>query len=116
MLRPAADADVHNGIIRGLRRCEPEIDLVRAQDALPEGTIDPAILAWAGAENRVLITNDRETMIGFAYERLARGEPLPGVILTTNEQSVGTAIEHILMIATCMSEEEIRDQVMFLPF
>lgn len=115
MLRLAADADVHNGIIRGLRRCEPEIDLLRVQDALPEGTIDPAILAWAGAENRVLITNDRETMIGFAYERLALGAPLPGVILTTNEQTVGAAIEHVLMIATCMSEDEIRDQVIFLP-
>lgn len=115
MLRLAADADVHNGIIRGLRRCAPEIDLLRVQDSLPEGTIDPAILEWAGAENRVLITNDRETMIGFTYERLARGEPLPGVILTTNEQTVGAAIEHILNIAACMSEDEIRDQVIFLP-
>jgi predicted nuclease of predicted toxin-antitoxin system len=115
MLRLASDADVHNGIIRGLRRCAPEIDLLRVQDALPEGTIDPAILSWAAAESRVLITNDRETMIGFARERLMLGAPLPGVILTTNEQAIGAAIEHILMIAECMSEEEIRDQVLLLP-
>lgn len=95
MLRLASDADVHNGILRGLRRQTPEIDLLRVQDALPEGTADPVILAWAAAEDRVLITNDRETMIGFAYERLAAGEPLPGVILTTNEQPIGAAIEHI---------------------
>lgn len=88
MLRLASDADVRNGIIRGLRRRVPEIDLLRAQDALPEGTSDPEILAWAAAEDRVLITNDRETMIGFAYERLASGDPLPGIILTTNEQSM----------------------------
>jgi hypothetical protein len=31
MLRLASDADVHGGIIRGLRRRLPEIDLVRAQ-------------------------------------------------------------------------------------
>lgn len=115
MLPLASDADVRNGIIRGLRRRVPEIDLVRVQDALPEGSPDPVILAWAAAQNRVLITNDRETMIGFAYERLASGEPLPGVILTTNEQSIGASIEHILMIAECMSEEEIRGNVMFLP-
>jgi hypothetical protein len=72
MLRLASDADVRNGILRGLRRRAPEIDLLRVQDALPDGTADPLILAWAAAENRVLITNDRETMIGFAYERLAR--------------------------------------------
>ena len=115
MLRLASDADVRGGIIRGLRRQSPEIDLVRAQEALPEGTIDPLILAWAAEEDRVLITNDRETMIGFAYERLEAGEPMPGVILTNNEQSIGTSIEQILMIAECMSEDEIRNQVMFLP-
>lgn len=116
MLRLASDADVRNGIVRGLRRRVREIDLLRVQECLPEGTADPVILAWAAAENRVLITNDRETMIGFAYERVAAGELLPGVILTTNRQSIGEAIEDILMIAECMSEEEMRDQqVVFLP-
>lgn len=86
MLRLATDADVHGEIIRGLRRRLPEIDLVRAQDALPQGTADPAVLAWAAVENRVLITNDRNTMIGFACKRAAMGEPVPGVIATTNEQ------------------------------
>jgi hypothetical protein len=67
MLRLASDADVHGDIIRGLRRRRPVIDLVRVQGALPEGTTDPEILAWAAAENRVLIANDRNTMIDFAY-------------------------------------------------
>ncbi len=38
MLRLASDADVHGDILRGLRRRRPEIDLVRVQDVLPEGT------------------------------------------------------------------------------
>jgi hypothetical protein len=59
MLRLASDADVHGDIVRGLRRRLPEIDLVRAQDALPEGTPDPDVLDWVARENRVLITNDR---------------------------------------------------------
>ena len=74
MLRLASDADVHGEIIRGLRRRLPEIDLVRIQDVLPEGTRDPEVLAWAAADNRVLITNDRNTMVG------------------SNEQSIGSAI------------------------
>src|SRR5437868_10149460 len=116
MLRLASDADVRGEILRGLRRRLAEIDLVRAQDALPEGTPDPEILAWAAAENRVLITNDRNTMVGFAYQRVAAGEAVPGLIVTTNEQSIGSAIDDILVIAECMSEEEIRDQVVvFLP-
>ncbi|HKI37465.1 MAG TPA: DUF5615 family PIN-like protein [Gemmataceae bacterium] len=117
MLRLASDADVHGEIIRGLRRRLSEIDLMRVQDALPEGTPDPEVLAWAAAENRVLITNDRNTMVGFAYQRVGAGEPVPGLIATTNEQSIGSAIDDILVIAEYMPEEEIRDQVVvFLPF
>lgn len=117
MLRLASDADVHGEIIRGLRRRRPEIDLVRAQDALAEGTPDREVLAWAAAENRVLVTNDRNTLIGLAYQRVAAKELVPGVIATTNEQSIGSAIDDILLIAEYMPEEEIREQVVvFLPF
>ncbi len=58
MLPRAVDADVNHAIVRGLRRQAPEIDLVLSQDVLPEGTPDPDVLAWAAAENRLLITND----------------------------------------------------------
>jgi predicted nuclease of predicted toxin-antitoxin system len=88
MLRLASDADVHGAIIRGLRRRLPEIDLVRVQDILAENTPDPEVLAWAAVEDRVLLTNDRNTMIGFAYQRVAAGQPVPGLIVTTNEQSL----------------------------
>src|SRR4051794_35357454 len=108
MLRLASDADVNGDLIRGLRRRLPPIDLVRAQDALPEGTPDADVLAWAAAANRVLITSDRNTMVGFAYRRVSAGESVPGLIVTTNEQSVGSAIDDILLVAECMSEEEIR--------
>ncbi len=40
MLRLASDADVHGDILHGLHRRMPEIDPVRVQDALPEGTLD----------------------------------------------------------------------------
>jgi hypothetical protein len=117
VLRLASDADVHGDIIRGLRRRLPEIDLVRVQDTLPEGTSDPEVLAWSSSENRVLITNDRNTMVGFAYSRIAAGEPVAGIIATTNEQSIGSALDDILLITEFMPEEEIRDQVViFLPF
>jgi hypothetical protein len=56
-------------------------------------------------------------MAGFAYQRVAAGEPVSGLIATTNEQSIGSAIDDILLITEYMPEEEIRDQVVvFLPF
>lgn len=116
MLRLASDADVHGDIVRGLRRQRPEIDLVRVQDDLAERASDPVVLAWAANEKRVLITNDRKTMVGFARLRVATGEALPGLIVTTNEQSIGGAIEDILLIAECMSESEMQTQlIVFLP-
>jgi hypothetical protein len=42
---------------------------------------------------------------------------MPGLIVTTNEQPIGMAIDDILLIVECMSEEEVRTQiVVFLPF
>jgi len=116
MLRLASDADVHGDILRGLRRRLPELDLARAQDTVPEGSSDLEVLEWAAAQNRVLITNDRNTMVGFALQRVAAGEPVPGLIVTTNEQSIGSAIDDIALVAECVSEKEMRDRVMvFLP-
>ncbi len=117
MLRLASDADVHGDLVRGLRRRRPDLDLVRAADALPEGTPDPDVLAWAAGEGRVLLTADRNTMVGFALQRVAAGEPMPGVIAVTATQSIGTAIDDILLIADLMTEVEMREQVVvYLPF
>ena len=117
MLRLATDADVHGDIVRGLRRRLPEIDLVRAQDVWPDGTPDSQILAWAADENRVLVSNDCNTMVGLAYERAAAGEPPPGLIVTTNEQSIGAAINDILLLVEYMPADDIRSQVVvYLPF
>ncbi|MDX1945712.1 MAG: DUF5615 family PIN-like protein [Pirellulaceae bacterium] len=116
MLRLTTDADVHGDIIRGLRRRFPAIDLVETWTVLPEGTPDPDVLAWAASENRVLITNDRNTMLGFARERVSRGESMPGIIATTNRQAIGSAIEDILLVMECFTPDEIQDQiVVFLP-
>jgi hypothetical protein len=116
MLRLATDADVRGEIIRALLRRAPQLDLIRVQDALTEGVPDTEGLAWTIAEKRVLITNDRNTMIGLAYRLVAAGQLLPGIVVTTNEQPVGSAAEDLLLIVECMTTEELRDQVVvYLP-
>ncbi len=55
-------------------------------------------------------------MIGGACQRIAAGQAVPGLIVTTNKQSSGSAIEDIVLVAEHMPEEEIRNQVVvFLP-
>lgn len=117
MLRLAVDADVRGGIVRGLRRRLPELDLVRANDAFPMGTLDPDVLAWAAKEGRVLLSNDRRTMRAFATERVAAGFPMPGVILTRNDQPIGAALKDLELIVKSIGPDEMRDRVLiFLPF
>jgi hypothetical protein len=41
---------------------------------------------------------------------------VPGLIVTTNDQSIGLAIADILIVAECMPADEIRAQVVvYLP-
>ena len=64
----------------------------------------------------MIITNDRTTMIGFAVQRVQAGLPVAGLIVTTLQQSIGRTIDDVFLIAVCMTEPEIRDQVVvYLP-
>src|SRR5262245_9209683 len=75
--------------------------LLRAQDVLPLGTQDAEILSWAAAEGRVLISNDRNTMVGLAYQRAAAGDPAPGLIATTNNRSARPLTTSCSSRSTC---------------
>ncbi len=115
MLKLGSDADVHGDVIRGLRRRNPELDLVRVQEVGLRTADDPTILAWAASDGRVLLTQDRRTMVGHAYERVKTGAALPGVVALNARQGLGETIEDILLIAECYTEDDVRDQVIFLP-
>jgi hypothetical protein len=68
MLRLATDEDCNNRIVRGLLRRQPELDILRVQDAGLAGKDDEEVLAWAAREGRILITHDVTTMKQTAYE------------------------------------------------
>jgi len=61
MLQLAADENFNNDIVRGLKRRDPLLDIVRTQDAGLSGATDPELLAWAAREGRALLT--AETMM-----------------------------------------------------
>jgi hypothetical protein len=68
MLPMAADENFNNEILRGLRRRDPSLDIVRVQDAGLSGADDPTVLEWAASQQRVLLTHDVSTMTAHAYE------------------------------------------------
>ena len=115
MLRLASDEDVHEAIVRGLIRRVAGLDLVRVVDEGLGSTPDPQILEWAAREGRVLITADVNTMVGAAYERIEQGRPVPGVLALTPRVGIGLAIEDITLVVECGTDEDVRNQVKFIP-
>src|SRR6516225_10124709 len=116
MLRLISDEDVHYDIIRALRRREPNLDIVRASEVGLNHTADPNILEWAANHDRVLLTGDLNTMVGFAWNRVRAAQPMPGVLALLENVGVGRVIEDILLVAMCATPLELKDQVLFLPF
>jgi hypothetical protein len=115
MLRLAADENLNNAIVRGLLRRQPNVDLVRVQDAGLSGADDPTVLEWAAQERRVLLTHDVSTITKYAYERVRAAQPMPGVIEIGETVPIGQATEDILLLAECSLDDEWEGQVRYLP-
>ncbi len=115
MLPLAADENVNNAIVKGLRLRCPGVDFVRVQDVGLDHTPDPQVLEWAATEGRILVTQDEHTLIGFAWDRVRAGSPMPGVIVRTEEVSVRQAIDDLELVVCAGTSEDFKDQVRFLP-
>lgn len=115
MLCFAADENFNNDILRGLFRRRPDFDIVRVQDAGLSGADDPTVLEWAARQGRVLLTHDVSTITRYAYERLEKGSPMPGVFEVGRFVPVGVAIDDILLLAECSLEDEWEGRVCYLP-
>src|SRR5262249_24378497 len=115
MLRLTDDENFNNDIVRGARRRNPQVDIVRLQDAGLSESDDPTILEWAAQNGRVLLTHDVSTMTRFAYERVKDGKPMPGVFEVSRRVPIGVAITEILLLVECSIEGDWEGQVRYLP-
>ena len=115
MLRFAADEGFDGHIVEGLRQRVPGIDIVTVQEQRMRRAQDPSVLAWAASEGRILLTHDRDTMSPFAYERVLRGERMPGVLLLLWPYSIGEIIDDLALMAGATLEGELENQVRYLP-
>lgn len=53
-------------VLRGLRRVEPRLDIVRVQDTAIAQAADPVVLEWAANEDRILLTHDVQVNLPIA--------------------------------------------------
>jgi Domain of unknown function (DUF5615) len=114
-VRFVIDEDFDNDILRGVLRRLPRLDIVRVQDVGLSGARDPAILAWAAEQSRVLLTHDVSTMTKHAADRVRGGMSMPGVFSVSQALPIGKAIEEIIILAECSLEGEWEGQVRYLP-
>ncbi|MBD2774221.1 DUF5615 family PIN-like protein [Iningainema sp. BLCCT55] len=115
MLKLLSDENLNGDIVRGLFLRQPNLDLLRVQDVGLQEVDDPAILAWAATQDRVVLTHDRATMPDFAYERLLAGEQMSGLFVLNDRMPTRQAIDELLLLVNCSKQSEWKGIVLYLP-
>ena len=113
-IRFQADNDLRFGI-KAVRRREPAIDFVAAQEAGFDGVSDPEILERAASAGRVLVTHDRRTMISHFRIRLGAGISSPGILVVSQGAQIGEVVESIVYLWALADPYDLCNQVHYLP-
>ncbi|MGP1383064.1 MAG: DUF5615 family PIN-like protein [Thainema sp.] len=115
MLKLLSDENFNGDIVRGLFLRQPDLDLLRVQDVGLRKIDDPAILAWAADNERILLTHDRATMPDFAYNRLVGGKAMAGMFVVNDRMPIRQAIDELLLLIDCSEQAEWQGIVLYLP-
>jgi hypothetical protein len=114
-IRFQADADLNFDIVRAVRQQEPAIDFASAADSQLRGIKDPDLLERAAVADRVLVSHDRRTMLNHFRDRLAIGKSSPGLLVVSQDASVGPVVESLVVLWSVSDPLEWRDQAYHLP-
>jgi hypothetical protein len=113
-MRLLADENFNGVVVRAvLARC-PGLDLVRVQDVGLSGAADPDVLAWAAANDRIVLTHDYRTMPDDARARLLAGLPMPGLFVFRG-MTIGDMIDELAIAVACSAHDEWADQIKHFP-
>ena len=115
MISILADQNFNANILRGLKERISELDCVATYQIGFEKFTDDKLLAWAADENRVILTHDAKTFPNFAYERMANGEKMSGVIVVSNQMPIGKAINELELVIFGNFENEWENNVTRIP-
>jgi hypothetical protein len=117
MSRPRflADHDLNEHIVTGVWRRAPALQFLRARDLGLADRPDAEVLAYAAAHEMIVVSHDVNTMPAAAYERLASGQPLAGLLMAAQTQPIGPVIDSLILIWSASEAEEWQGVVDFLP-
>jgi hypothetical protein len=109
-----ADADLNYKILLGLRRREPSVDFMSADEGGIVGVSDPEVLQVAAESGRILVSHDRNTMPAHLADFLEL-QSSPGVIIVSQDLDIGAAIEDLLLIWDATEAEDWVARLGFVP-
>lgn len=115
MIRLMADASLNDAIVSGCLRREPTMDFLSAKDAELEGVPDPAVLAVAADQDRILVSHDFQTMPHHFGDFLQAGRSSPGVFLVPQYLPINEAIDELVLIWGASEAEERRNRILRIP-
>ena len=113
-VRFQADADFNQNIVRAVRRRAPAIDFQTAHEAGFHGLDDPAVLAQAARESRLLVSHDRRTMPNH-FANFTATRTSAGVVLISQNLSIMQAVEDLILIWEASEAEEWVNRLDSLP-
>lgn len=113
MTQYLADEGFRREIVQGVQN-RFTVDVVTVQGVGLTTAPDEKVLEYAAAHQRILWTHDERTMLPAAWGRIARGEPLPGVIFVPWRMAIGMAIEQLILLCAAPANE-MTDHVVRLP-
>jgi hypothetical protein len=115
MLSFLADENFNNNIIRGVRRRDPGVVVLRVQDIGLSGAGDPEVLQWAAENSVAVLTHDISTMTKYALDRVRRGQRMPGLFEAGRRVPAASLIDDVVLIAMCSLDGEWEGRITYLP-
>ena len=110
-----ADHNLNELVIDWLFRDEPAAEFVRVREVGLARASDDQVLAYAAANAMIVVTNDVNTMIGFASERMTSGQPFAGLLVVRRRQPLRRIVESLQLIWTATEAEEWVGRIEFIP-
>lgn len=115
MLRLLVDSDVDNRLVVGLRMRAPMMDLVVTREVGIEDWPDDRLLDWASVEDRVVLTQDRNTMTSAIKNRIASGWPTTGNIVVSRTATIRRSIEEVEIVAALGDPAAWENRTIYIP-
>src|SRR3954468_12637443 len=108
MSRPKflADHDLNEHIVAGVIRRAPNVEFSRVREVGLHDRSDTEVLEYAVTRGFIVVSHDVNTMPAAAYERLAAGKTITGLLMVQQTSSIGPIIENLLLIWSASEAEE----------